>query len=297
MKPMLAETVPPGHKLIFPLYASPKLDGIRALCDMGDVLSRSLKKIRNSHVQRVLQDVRLHGLDGELIVGDPTAPDAFRKTSSGVTSADGTPAFTYWVFDIWSTPETRFIDRNKALLERAKDFHLNGWGDIKVLPQIMLYSQAELDRYEVGLLNQGYEGVMVRSIDGLYKHGRSTLSQGYLLKVKRFLDAEMLITGFEPKLHNTNVQTRDERGYAKRSSHKENMIPLDTLGNILGTDVKTGAKMSVGSGFSDELRDHIWKNRKKYLKGYLTYKHFPLGSKDAPRFAVFKAFRDKSDMS
>jgi len=68
--------------LAFPLLGSPKLDGVRALMFEGVLVSRSLKAIPNVFLQKkALADVA-HGLDGELIVGDPMAGDENRMFAS-----------------------------------------------------------------------------------------------------------------------------------------------------------------------------------------------------------------------
>ena len=76
IKPMLAVEVD-FNKLRYPVYAQPKLDGIRVIIKDGVVYSRSLKPIPNKHVQSLFG--HLHGADGELIVGDVTAQDVFQK--------------------------------------------------------------------------------------------------------------------------------------------------------------------------------------------------------------------------
>ena len=70
-KPMLAETCEDADRaaLPFPLYATPKIDGLRCLVIDGVATSRSLKPIPNRFVQSVLGTHLLDGLDGELVVG------------------------------------------------------------------------------------------------------------------------------------------------------------------------------------------------------------------------------------
>ena len=88
IKPMLA-TEADFNKLRYPVCAQPKLDGIRVVIKNGVVYSRSLKPIPNKHIQALFR--HLDGLDGELIVGNPTAHDVFQKTTSGVMSKEGEP--------------------------------------------------------------------------------------------------------------------------------------------------------------------------------------------------------------
>src|ERR1035438_433698 len=86
-KPMLAGTMKDTSKLHFPMLASQKLDGIRATVQGGQLLSQILKPIPNENVQALFKGLP-EGIDGELIVGDPLAPDAYRKTVSLVMSDD-----------------------------------------------------------------------------------------------------------------------------------------------------------------------------------------------------------------
>ena len=80
-KPMLAGEADLAN-LKFPLLASAKLDGIRAVVRNGVVMSRSNKPIPNPYVQRMFS--KMEHYDGELIVGDPKAKDCFRTTTSHV---------------------------------------------------------------------------------------------------------------------------------------------------------------------------------------------------------------------
>lgn len=78
-KPMLGKDAD-FNKLRFPLLASPKLDGVRAIIINGVVMSRSLKPIPNKHIQTLFADCEY--LDGELIVGDPTSKTVYKDTVS-----------------------------------------------------------------------------------------------------------------------------------------------------------------------------------------------------------------------
>lgn len=60
-------------KIQYPVYASPKLDGIRCSIVDGKALSRTLKQIPNKHIFNQLSTTDLNGLDGELIIGSPTS--------------------------------------------------------------------------------------------------------------------------------------------------------------------------------------------------------------------------------
>ncbi len=97
-RPMLSGEVA-LPKLRYPVIASAKLDGIRAIVIDCVVYSRSMKPIRNKHVQRLFGRAGYNGYDGELIVGPANAEDVYRVTSSGVMSAGGEPDVAFHVFD------------------------------------------------------------------------------------------------------------------------------------------------------------------------------------------------------
>jgi DNA ligase-1 len=86
-------------KLRYPLLASPKLDGVRAIVKNGVVLSRSLKTIPNERVQQLFGLEALSNLDGELIVGSPVSKTCYTDTVSGVMRASGAPYVTFFAFD------------------------------------------------------------------------------------------------------------------------------------------------------------------------------------------------------
>lgn len=102
LKPMLA--VDAKSDIRFPVYASPKLDGIRALIVNGKVMSRSMKEIPNEFIQQELGKFPiLDGLDGELIVGAANDYNAMQNTSSGVMTRSGKPEFTFYVLNLSKT--------------------------------------------------------------------------------------------------------------------------------------------------------------------------------------------------
>src|SRR5690606_31258487 len=84
-----------------PFLLSPKIDGIRALVVNGQLVSRTLKPIRNTYTQQLFGRHELEGLDGELVVGNPWDRNLMQQTSSGVMSVGGKPDVYFFVFDRW----------------------------------------------------------------------------------------------------------------------------------------------------------------------------------------------------
>jgi DNA ligase-1 len=296
MKPMLACKAD-LKRLQYPVYGSPKIDGIRAIVDNDTVLSRTLKPIPNKFVQQIMSDLGLHGFDGELVVGPVCGKDVMQRTTSGVMSVEGSPDFTYYVFDLWDIPDTGWYERYWKLCKIAENQEFNLNLRVCVLPQTRLDNLDDVLEFEEKCLKKKYEGIMLRSEDGPYKYGRSTVKEGYLLKLKRFADSEAIIIECIEQLHNDNEATVDERGYTKRSSHKENKHPTGMLGAFHVKDTKTGVEFDIGTGFTNQQREVFWQRQDDLIGQVLTYKHFEnSGVKEAPRFPVFKGFRSRFDI-
>ena len=204
-KPMLASNAP--REVRFPVYVSPKIDGIRAVVHEGVVKSRTMKDIPNRYVQHYLACSDLEWLDGELTVGAAYDRNVMQRTMSGVMSRDGEPDFTFWVFDTFCETSRTYTERLKNLesLEQYWTLQQMALPRVKILKQTLVHSEQELNEYEVETLAQGYEGVMLRSPLGPYKQGRSTPTEGYLSKLKRFSDAEAVVVGKDELIRNGNV--------------------------------------------------------------------------------------------
>lgn len=290
-KPMLAATLERAEDLRFPVLASPKLDGIRATVQGGVVLSRSLKPIPNQHVQLLLGSRRFENLDGELIVGDPTDNGCYRRTTSGIMSEDGKPSFTYHVFDRFG-PAGFDVRLHEARGVRSSM--------INVVEHQLIEDLDELTEYEQRIVGAGYEGVMLRDPDGWYKQGRSTMREQGLVKLKRFAEDEAVVLGAEELMHNANEAKTNELGYKERSSRRSGLVGAGKLGalHVRGLTGKfKGCEFYIGTGFNDETRRRLWEQRHNLAGHIAAYKYFETGTKDAPRFPVFKWFRSKIDMS
>lgn len=292
--PMLASKA--GDEIKFPIYASPKLDGIRAIIKDGVVLSRTLKPIPNKYIQEVLGKPAYNRLDGELIVGESYHPNVMQATTSGVMSIEGEPEFIYFVFDRWSEDpyvHTPFHERYRML---CNDMDYVDTPNIRVLEQTLVKEESHLLRLEEEFLAKGWEGVMIRSVNGIYKHGRSTNKEGYLLKLKRFSDAEAYVVGVEELLHNDNEAVRNSLGLLERSTHMENKRKSGMLGSLVCRDIETGIEFNIGTGISEAQRKEFWDTQESIIGRVVKYKYFPVGVKEKPRFPVFLGWRNKIDI-
>jgi DNA ligase 1 len=302
VKPMLAASMenskgePMSFKdLKYPLGASIKLDGIRCERIDGKTLSRSFKPIPNLYIQAQMAGLP-DGLDGELVTYNPDGTvKQFNEVQGDVMREDGEPNFRFEIFDYvrWSLSET-YTNRIKDLKNASSVFPAFC---TLVLPTI-INNEAELLKYEEEALADGHEGIMIRRLDGPYKCGRSTFKSQDLIKIKRFVDSEAEIIGFEERMSNQNEATVDELGHTKRSSHMANMVPAGTLGKFLARDIHSGdmIKVGTGKGLNDLLRQEIWDNQDKYVGKLFKYRYQEVGMKDLPRIPSFQGFRDRRDM-
>lgn len=295
-KPMLAGKIEAPFVVAkgrFPVFASPKLDGIRATIQGGVVMSRSLKPIANQYVQALLGGrPELEGLDGELIVGDPTAADCFRVSSSAVMSRDGKPAFVFHVFDVFQFgPFSERLEQAKAIVKAFSQSY------VQVVPHNLVAEQDTLLKLEAISVELGYEGLMIRSQSGPYKQGRSTANEGYLMKLKRFVDGEGTVLDLIEQEENTNTAFTNELGHTKRSSHAAGKIAKGTLGAYVVKNLETGVIHKVSPTGTLAERQAIWNDGDNYIGKILKFKFFASGGKDKPRFPQALGFRDASDMS
>lgn len=296
-KPLLAAPVDGEEdlkKLNYPVLVSPKIDGIRVLIhpELGPV-TRSLKPVPNLFIMHILSKMPW-GLDGEIVSGNITAPDVFNKTASAVMTHDGEPQFVFHVFDYFQYTDTPFVQRLEKTAMLVKHAAYSTYMDairLRLVDHHFCHSCIEVLNMEDQFITQGYEGIMIRDINGIYKFGRSTFKQGILLKMKRMQDDEAVIIGFEELYRNVNPAEINALGYTERSTQHHGMVPADTLGALL-VEHKDFGHFRIGSGFDQATRDDFWRRRKELEGKHATFKYQKVGVVDKPRFPIFKGIRE-----
>lgn len=279
--PMLA--CPPAAAGItrFPVLVTPKIDGIRAIVVGGKLLSRTLKPIRNDALRQALEAVLPEGSDGEITFGE-----TFQDCTSAVMTRHGPlSGFTFHMFDLVSgAPDEPYAARVSAMRERLEApemaerlIRASEVCGVRPLYPTVVLDRPQLDAYEAEVVAAGGEGVMVRSVDGPYKSGRSTAREGYLIKLKRFSDAEAIITGADELV-------RADGGH----------VATGLLGSlqVRGSD---GVSFGIGTGFTAADRTELWKRRESLIGQQVKYKSFGVGVLHAPRFPVFLGLRHAED--
>ncbi|MFZ9905458.1 MAG: ATP-dependent DNA ligase [Steroidobacteraceae bacterium] len=287
---MLASRCDELEELAFPVLATPKLDGIRCLKVGGRALTRSFNTIPNRFVREWIEANLPDGVDGELMLRGGT----FSETTSAIGSSDGEPDFVFHVFDYVETSTgTPYSERIKALAALPDSDRV-----VKVLP-VEVQGTDDLASYVQTCLAEGYEGVMVRTPDSPYKCGRSTVKQGYLLKIKRFEDAEAVVVSTYEGMTNQNAAEQDAFGNTKRGLSKAGMVGRGELGGFVVRNLSTGVKFRLAynhiAGGIDRVG--LWENRDGLVGKIVKFSHQPSGAKQAPRFPVFIGFRETWDMS
>jgi DNA ligase-1 len=258
-------------------------------------VSRNLSPFKNINVQRMFGREEFNGLDGELMLGDPCDEDVFRRTQSCTSSHDGIGSnLRLHVFDDFNEPTRDFESRFKFACRRVV-----GRPQLMRVPHTTIFNSDQLNEYEAGAVGLGYEGIMIRHPQGLYKYGRSTPREGWLLKVKRFEDSEAVIDDAEELQHNQNEKTLIQSRKAKRNHQKAGMVAGGVLGALVVRDIHTGVQFNIGTGFDAAERVELWgQHARGLLVGQVVkYRYFATGSKTKPRFPSFVGFRDKGDMS
>ena len=288
-KPMLAGKCEQMNSLRFPVLATPKLDGIRCLKIGGRALTRSFKPISNTFTREWIEANLPDGVDGELAVGA-----SFNETASHIGRHDGQPDFRFHIFDfVGRSLDAPYVERAAALAALPLDEDRC----VKVLPQVML-TQDELTAFEERCVAEGFEGVMIRTPDSPYKCGRSTVREGWLLKIKRFEDAEALVLDTYEGMSNQNEAQRDAFGRTKRSTAQAGLVGRGELGGFIVRHVETGIEFRLGYNHVVGGIDRItlWQQRASLPGRLVKFLHQPSGAMDAPRFPKFLGFRETWDL-
>ena len=243
MKPMLARSYscynPEGW------WMSEKLDGVRAVWTGCEFISRNGKTFP---APQELIDSMPSGviLDGELFGGR----GKFQATVGKVRRGDWS-GITYEVFDVIN--DKPFEARQATL----SGLDLPAW--CNVVEQAQCLSDEHLMDYEVELIKQGAEGVMIRKPGSLYQHKRSDDLQ----KIKRGHTAEAVVTGYH-----------DGEG---RNAGRVGALVAEFCGQVF----------KIGSGLSDEERDNP-----PAIGSLVTFSFFEFTDGGKPRFPIFVGVRD-----
>lgn len=290
--------------LKFPLRGSIKYDGWRVVEYDGRAVLRSLKSVRNMHASALLArlfarcaELGYRGLDGEVVVGPANHPNSMQHTTSGLSTITGQPEFTFFLFDTYQNAEQPYTQRYARLRELmpliAEEFP---W--VQLVQQKVLHNMAEMLAYEAEIVALGYEGIMLRAPQGHYKMGRSTMLEGLLAALKRFMDDEAIVLAYRAEQENANEAGVNELGRTHRTSHASGMIPKDRMGTMLCASLNFSQTFGLGGGvgITHEVRKHVWENPHLYQWRVAKYAYQDIGIRERPRIPRWKGWRAWEDM-
>ncbi len=192
-KPMLAATYGDHkHKLTWPVFSQPKLNGLRSLIFWKDgrvvMQSRGNKEYYLEHIKESAKSALQSGLvlDGEIYKHGMSLQDI---NSLARKPREESKVLRFWVFDIVND------DPQYKRVQRINDnIHLLDNRVLKLTPTLIVKTEEALMKEQAEWVGAGYEGAMVRTWNCPYKQGgRST----ELLKLKDWIDDEFTIVGMK----------------------------------------------------------------------------------------------------
>ena len=195
--PMLAHVYSKqGHKIKFPAYVQPKLDGHRCIAVIKNgkctLWSRTQKPITSvPHIVKELENIYKSSnivLDGELY--NHEYKDRFEELSSlirQVEPKEGHEAVQYAVYDV---PLSDVNFANRMYFLEALDARDFGSCVYVVVTELAANEEHMFELFQ-DYMAAGFEGLMVRNSDSLYENKRSYNLQ----KVKAFEDSDYEIIG------------------------------------------------------------------------------------------------------
>lgn len=277
------------NKIKSGFYLQPKLDGSRCLARLdsnGDVImtSRGRKQFRwfSNHRREIQQLLKgqnyLDGLDGELCfpLGQQSGTN-FAKISSicsvGANKAHpDQDSIQYHVFDLVDSSGKYKQTERFALLDKIFAQHSSKL--ITRVETVKLTDPAEIVSYHSKWVQDGLEGVIVRTFDCDYRTGSKTVKTSTkMFKHKDFDDDEFPIVGTE----------------LKHGVSEENFVWI--------AQTKTGETFKVKPTGDVEFRLKLYQSREKYTGQLLKVKYQGY-SKDCglPRFPIGLGIRPSWDL-
>ncbi len=239
-----------------PVFAQPKLDGMRALTKVGHMISRKGNEITTmSHITTEVDKLGIGDyLDGELYAHGLNFQENMRlikKVRPGETEK-----VMYHVYDM-VLPNLPFSERYtilKTLVANCKN--------IEIVPTYQINSHDQLEKLHAKFLNAGYEGTIIRHSDAGYAVNHR---DDQLLKYKYFLDITAEIIDVKPS----------------------DKIPTH---GVIHCKIDAGT-FGCGMKFSHAEREEILANKQNYIGQTAEIRFFEYSEDGIPRFPVCVGFR------
>ena len=243
-------------KMTGKVIVEPKLDGVRVItiCDVDKdevkMFSRNGKELNN--FPKILEqfDSMLDQMSESTVFDGEVMSDDFQTLMREIHRKGGakTDDAILNVFDclpLEEFKEGRSIDTLESVRKKLLKQYTYG-PNISVVPYSVIDLDTESGQRDFAHMNrkyidQGFEGIMVKPIKGIYECKRSSL----WLKVKPFIEVSLTV-----------VATEEGTG--------RNVGKLGAL-IVEGTDDGKFIKTNVGSGLSDSDREEFWTAKDKLI--------------------------------
>jgi DNA ligase-1 len=339
-KPYLACSGTPSldTDIDYPVLVSTKLDGVRALAIDGVLYTRAGLPFKDCVQQRfksILDECKKRGfvLDSELYCHTYN----FQQITSACSHEETIGALKLHVFDCVHKDE--WFSKSVTPYDcRLKDYtHICETVDEKQeylvsVKQYSCSSKEQILEIHNKLLEQGYEGTMLRSPNGLYKHNRSTARERDLRKYKPEDTIDAIIVGFEQKARLTDeakeyITDRDAFGRSKRGNRKGDRELVEEIGSVW-VEYKEPCPECEGDGIvgdcegqclsdcknkqcqggmitkkckvmfakNSPVREEItWQNKEQYIGKWCEVVFMPIGIKELLRFGRITRLRPDRD--
>jgi DNA ligase-1 len=280
--PMLAHTYEPDttknkkNNIVFPCYVQPKLDGLRCLVYLlnGKCVAQSrtgtyFDTMDNILVQLEPLLLKNPGLifDGELytdeIPFEELAGLIKKKNISEFTDEEKTRLnhIKYYIYDVVN--DKPYVERFAYIYRTIPKLDYNTF--LETVPTRLISNYNEFRELFCEFIGNGYEGIMLRNVDGLY---RQNYRSHDLQKYKEFMEAEYPIIGF------------------KEADGRDKGTVIWICRNPDGIEFKVRPKGSIS------FRKECFKNGEHYVGKQLTVIFQELTELNVPRFPVGKAIRE-----
>jgi ATP-dependent DNA ligase len=258
-----------AHKVKFPCFIQPKLDGYRMIYDghSQKCTSRTGKEfsvVYNTQLYReLIQNFAEYCLDGELYTHTELAFEEYgvlRKTTK-LTAADSEKLerIEYHVYDIIDKGQKMTFGDRKVVLDRLQE-RVKGLDKIKIVDTLLCNSKDDIDAMHSTFVGDSYEGSIVRNAGGVYKCKFRSYD---LLKYKDFDDSEFRIVDYTSEMDTTG-----------------NNEPLI----VWVCETESGKRFNVQSKGTRSERKSIYQTANEYIGKPLWVQFFGYTSDGIPRF-------------
>jgi DNA ligase-1 len=234
--PMLAQNYHDRkHDIKFPCYIQPKLNGARCIYQGSKFISRKGKEYTT--LNHLVNELKLLGIkipDGEIYVHGMTFQGILRRVKKD--RGEETRELQYWIYD--QVNDKRFFERSIELNSKFKSNMVK----LVEVPTYMVTSEKEIKQWQDKWFKEGYEGAIVRNVNGLYKVKHRSKD---LQKYKEFIDKEFIIVGAHEGSGEDagtvifEVKTKSGKIFSVRpkGTRKERREWLENIENIIGKEL------------------------------------------------------------